>query len=117
MGLDFLRQVMLFVDMDFLSGGGGLTWFTDAADQNMSVFVWEEPLRFEGLGKFLVYEDYCYGCLILKFIYEISFSRFFLLSFIECKIRRMYNRNDVFWNFSCIPIVESVIPVFIYSSI
>lgn len=39
MGLDFLRQVMLFVDMDFLSGGGGLTWFTDAADQNMSVFV------------------------------------------------------------------------------
>lgn len=35
-----------------LSGGGGLTWFTDAADENMSVFVWEEPLRFGGLGKF-----------------------------------------------------------------
>lgn len=65
-----------------LAGGGGLTWFKDAADENMSVFVWEEPLRFGGLGKFLVYKDYCYECLIQKFIYEISFSRFFLLLFI-----------------------------------
>lgn len=51
-GLDFLRLVMLFVDIDCCLVEVVLTWFTDAADENMSVFVWEEPLRFGGLGKF-----------------------------------------------------------------
>lgn len=89
-GIRFLETGDAFCGYWLLSGGGGLIWFTDAADQNMSMFVWKKPIRFGGLGKFLVYKGCCYGCLILKFIYEISFSRLFLLSFIDYKIRRMH---------------------------
>lgn len=50
--------------------------------------------------------------LFMKFHFQ-GFSCYYL----QCKIRRMYNRNDAFWNSSWVLTAESVIAVLIYSSI